>query len=287
MSGSQAIDAPRGSTFKPYPEDLFIITDPKHPRYDRRVELPLDEGLFASVHSTGVIEPVVAWKDGDRIEVLDGRQRVRAAIKSNQLRRKSGTELLRVEVVLRKVSDDAIAVAIKNQANIRVPDSILSKAESVQHDMEVLGKSESQAAHERGVGVATVKQWLKLLDCTKKVKAAVDEGRITLTLAVTQIAKLKRDEQDAALAKLVEHRGTAARGEKPKPANKNGKTKTGRPSIQTIKKLAEYKFDDAGLISGEARAVLDYVVGAIDQSVFVARIPALAPAFAARTEATE
>ncbi len=286
MPGQQAVDAPRSSLFQVRPEDLFIITDKKHPRYDKRVELPLDEGLAASVHASGVIEPIIAWKDGDRIEVLDGRQRTRAAVESNKTRKKTGATLLRVPVVLRKIADDAVATSIRNQANIRVPDTILAKAESVKHDMEIHGKSESQAAAERGVGVATVKQWLRLLDCSAKVRAAVDEGRITLTHAVTHLAKLRREDQDAALAELVQHRGGAARGPNKGSSTKaTGKTKTGRPSIQVIKAIARHEYAEP--LDPQLRAFVDYVTGGLDQDALIERVPALAPAFAPRTEAAE
>ena len=73
-------DANRGvATYNRDPNDLRLIEDKDHPRYDPRVELDLDQGLVESINVHGVIEPVVAFKDGPHVEVLDGRQRVRAA----------------------------------------------------------------------------------------------------------------------------------------------------------------------------------------------------------------
>jgi len=162
---SRERDKNRGASLRNLePEEFIIIMDKKHPRYDPKVEKPVDDGLVESINALGVIEPVVCRRDGQKYEVMDGRSRVRATLAVNERRRKSGAPLLMVPYILRSAVDDAAAVSIRNHANIRVQQTPMEQARSVQHDMEVLGKSLDQAATERGKNIATVKQWLRVLD---------------------------------------------------------------------------------------------------------------------------
>jgi ParB family chromosome partitioning protein len=55
---------------------LYVITDPSHPRYDARIEMPLDSTFLASVKEEGVLQPIAIRPDG---EIVAGKQRWRAA----------------------------------------------------------------------------------------------------------------------------------------------------------------------------------------------------------------
>lgn len=62
--GKNAFDASILTAFWFYPEDIVLITDPEHPLYDKRVLLPINEPMVASImlDGQGVIEPVVVTK---------------------------------------------------------------------------------------------------------------------------------------------------------------------------------------------------------------------------------
>src|SRR6185295_18198195 len=83
----QGSTAPKSNFFMEDPADLFIITDPSNPRFDERAVMPLSQTLINSIEVSGVIKPVICCKNGGRAEVLDGRQRVRAARQINETRR--------------------------------------------------------------------------------------------------------------------------------------------------------------------------------------------------------
>ena len=71
------------------PNTLTIVSDKKHPLYDERATMPVDERLVESIMKSGVLEPVIVRRNGEDekgrpiVEVVDGRQRVRAAIIAN------------------------------------------------------------------------------------------------------------------------------------------------------------------------------------------------------------
>jgi ParB family chromosome partitioning protein len=70
----------RGDTLSFRPEDLKVITDPKHVLYDARVERPVDEAMVLSIMSLGIIEPLVIARNGEEVFVVDGRQRRRSVL---------------------------------------------------------------------------------------------------------------------------------------------------------------------------------------------------------------
>jgi len=273
-----AVDAPRETVFRMYPEDLTVIMDKKHPRYDPRVELPLNEGLVVSINAQGVLEPLIAFKNGTSVEVVDGRQRHRASVEANKRRKVAGAERIRVPVILRKVADDGVAASLRNAANIHIADGLLARAKSVQHDIEVLGKSVDQCAEDRGVEAATVRQWLKLMDCTPAVQKAVDEGRIGFKAAVGKLAKLPREEQDAALKEALDASPKERAAREAGDGSGAPALKSGRPSLAIVRKLVRHDFRDADPFSVRERALLGWVNGDISTDDLVERIPALAPA---------
>jgi len=70
------------------PEKLVVIgldteDEPEHPLYDARVTLPIDQAMVADVAKFGVVQPIRARRNGDKLEVVVGRQRVRLAREAN------------------------------------------------------------------------------------------------------------------------------------------------------------------------------------------------------------
>lgn len=154
-----AFDASRISAFGFDPLDLVLIEDPRHPLYDARIKLPLKPEFVANIKALGVIEPVIVRKIDGAPVVIDGRQRVRAALEANRQRRAEGLPPMKVPAVERKGSaGDAYAVTISTNEH-RQEDPLRAKIEKAQRSHQ-LGNSEEDIAGQFGVSVATVKRWL-------------------------------------------------------------------------------------------------------------------------------
>lgn len=201
-----ALDAKRGNLFLVPPEDLTIIgldtaDGPEHPLYDERVLLPLDEPLVRNIMCHGVIEPVIIRKNGDDVvEVIDGRQRVRAARAACKRLEAEGKEPVLVPVV-RRVGRDAEHYGVMISANeIRRDDTPLAKARKAGRYL-AMGRTEEDAAEQFGVDIVTIKGWLRLLDLAPEVQEAVDLNKLS-ALAAKQFAGLPRAEQVAMLATM-------------------------------------------------------------------------------------
>jgi DNA-binding transcriptional regulator YiaG len=159
MASKTAFDASRISAFGFDPEDLVLIEDPKHPLYDARIKLPLKSEFVANIKALGVIEPVIVRKIDGVPVVIDGRQRVRAALEANRQRKAEGLEPMKVPAVERKGSaGDAYAVTISTNEH-RQEDELRAKIEKAQRSHQ-LGNSEEDIATQFGVSVSTVKRWL-------------------------------------------------------------------------------------------------------------------------------
>jgi len=159
MASKTAFDASRISAFGLDPEDLVLIEDPKHPLYDARIKLPLKPEFVANIKALGVIVPVVVRKIDGAPVVIDGRQRVRAALEANRQRKTEGLPPMKVPAVERKGSaGDAYAVTISTNEH-RQEDALRAKIEKAQRSHQ-LGNSEEDIATQFGVSVATVKRWL-------------------------------------------------------------------------------------------------------------------------------
>lgn len=207
MSKTALEGASRGATlFRVPPESLILIEDPKHPRYDRRVEKPLTDAFIRSLMTFGVRKPIEARKDGkdanglDRLEVADGRRRARGAIEANRRLLASGQEPLLVQVLLVK-GDDAdmdLAMVLGNEG--RLEDDLLTKAEKAQRLIDRVG--EEKAALAFSVEVETMKGWLSLLDLSDDIKAKVRVGEISST-AARHLVDIPREEQATFVESIV------------------------------------------------------------------------------------
>lgn len=173
------------------PNSLVLVEDEKHALYDPRIKMPLDESLVESIRALGVIEPVVVVPDGERMLVVAGRQRVRAA------------RIAKVDVpcVVRKGDDQALAETMISENEIRRNDPPSLRAKRMQH-LHNHGCSTERIARAFGCSAKAVRDTLQLLDCDARVRDAVDAGKLSVKNAARLAAK-PRDEQRAVLAEMV------------------------------------------------------------------------------------
>lgn len=270
-------DADRGAgTITLGTDDVIIIEDPAHRRYDRRIDKPLTEQYLASL-AKKQLEPGIVFKNEDgKCEIANGRRRLRGLRILNE-RRQKGEPLRRFWAVYLKIlpneNMDEIVNAVRMEANLHEGDSISEKARAAHDHMTRFGWSAERAGILIGVGPKTVEKMVGVLECAAPVLAALDAGRIGLGAAL-ELADLPKAEQIAKLTAIQEGTAKPERVSKPK---KGGATKTGRPSAGTVKKI-EAIAKDAALNVGE-KTLIRWFAGDLSTDKMLAEFPAFASAF--------
>lgn len=272
MANARASDkAKRGDIYSFDPADLVIIgldtNDGKdHPLFDERIRLAVDDAMVRNIMANGVIEPVVGRKNGDRVEVVAGRQRVRCAREANARLHTEGLATMLVPVVVRRGDDASMAGIAVSENEIRREDSFKVKAEKARR-MIAYGYDEDRIAVTFGVNRATVKTWLAWDDLSSDVKRAVDSGQIAPSAAV-KLAALPREDQGKAVEKVIADNGgkATARTVQDATRQKSGKQVSNAPGKRTITKLANHK-DASGRLGADFVRALRWVLGEVDDPI--------------------
>lgn len=269
----QALEGKRINAYAMDPSELVIIgldtNDGKeHPLYDLRAKQPLKDSFVKNIRKNGVRVAVLVRKNGDKTEVVAGRQRVKAARLVNEELKAEGCEPIFVTVMLVRGGDDTAMGIMISENEQRTDDEIFSKLDKLERYL-ALGRTEEDASIQFGVGVQTIKNWLLLLEAGPEVKKAVKNGQLSST-AGCKIAALSREAQAAAVEEMLKDgpvKGStekAARLVKVKKANDNsdGDEKVIHPpGKRLLKKVVEAEF--AGL-SDEQTLILRWVLGDVD-----------------------
>jgi ParB family chromosome partitioning protein len=205
MAGKHAVEVPRRDIFLVEPEDLVIIEDSKHILYDPRINLPLNEELVASINLVGVTTPILARKDGDDLQVVAGRQRVRASREVNKRRKEKveGYTGEPVRVPVRTVrTDEKTLVNMMFAADIHISDPPLMRAKKISAALNERGMSNAEVALAMGVTTTTISNSLALFDCSPRVQKAVENGLVVETIA-RKMKDLAREKQDELLEQML------------------------------------------------------------------------------------
>jgi len=250
------------------PQDITLVTDKKHALYDPRVHLPVDEATVRNMMVNGVLEPILVRKNGEKdgkaiVECIAGRQRVKAALEANRRLVAEGKEPIRVPATVRRGDEATLFGILISENEIRHGETPMSRAEKVARYMN-MGRSEEDASIAFGVGPQTIRNLLALMDCAPAVQKAVEAGQLTATMAALDFAKIPREDQEAALERLLaagpvkgeeaQERIRAIREKKPVSNTRIRK----RPVLKAaVKALAKLDRKDAEV----ACAVLKWVLG--------------------------
>ncbi len=242
------------------PEDLVLVTDKESLFYDPRVELPVDDGLVQNIlfNNQGVLQPIIITKDGDNPVVLAGRQRVKAALRANELLKEQGAELLKVPCLNKKAAEaDLYGMSISENEN-RKDDSIVAKAKKVARYYN-FGGNRKGAAKIFGVTEQAIKTWEKMLDLATPVIKAIEHGLISAS-AAAKLASLPRAEQAEKIKELIaaENKPTTKSVGRSTPRSKSQKPKT------RAYKVIEQALDSNNDLPEDARTVLEWVLCKID-----------------------
>lgn len=243
------------------PDDLVIVggdtPDKKSPLYDERVNLPVNESLVKNIMVYGVLEPVLVRKNAhDDFEVVDGRQRVRAAREANRRLREAGrdAEVIRVPIIIKKAEGSQLAGMMVSANEIRQDDTPLAKARKASH-LIGLGRTEDEAATIFGVTPQTIGNWLRLLNLTPELLSQVEQGNVSASEA-SKVAKAPEAVQRKIAAKVE-----AAPTQKGRP--------TGATSLVPSKKRIRTMIETSEVKSNRAAvAALNWVLGLLDDEGF-------------------
>ena len=222
------------------PNDLELVVDPSHPLYDRRVHQEPNPKTVLNYRAIGVREPVLFYKDPETGKnlVIDGRGRVINARELNRQLVAAGEPPITIPAIPQKVINDGgkSFTAVMVSANeIRHEDSPINRAEKMARMLDV-GHTEETVAIHFGVEVPTVRQQLKLLDCTAAVRDALEADQITVSNAL-KLAKLP-PEQQREKVKAVIAAADGKEGHERSRAQKAALTGDAAPRMRSRKQIA-------------------------------------------------
>lgn len=217
----------------PEKEHLTIVgldTDdgPEHPLYDERIKMPIDPQFVELMLLQGFTSVVKARKNGDKLEVVYGRRRVRHAREANKLLVAKGEEPIRCEVRIVKDQDANLMGLMIAENSYHESDGPLIQAEKLARFL-ARGRTEKEAAIVFKCTLQTIKNLQKLLDLDPVVRRAVERGAVSAS-AAGELSAMSRDDQKLELDKLIESGGgktvTTKAAKSVAKAKKNGAEET-------------------------------------------------------------
>jgi ParB family transcriptional regulator, chromosome partitioning protein len=274
----QALLGKRMNAFRMNPDDLVVIgidTDHKsrseHPLWDKRIELPINEGLVKGLMRYGNIHPVTVRKNGSIPEIVDGRQRVRCAREANKRLVEAGKEPLLVKVIAQRGEDLTMFGIMVSANEIRQANSPMTKARLLE-TMLAMGASDAESAIAFGVTTTAIRQWKSLLDLAPEIATAVDTGQLSAS-AAAEFAPLEREEQikqfdeakekAAAMGGKITTQNTRQRRQRAtKDPAATPFTAPRKPVVRQVIELASA--DDKIGLSDDALGVLKWTQGLVD-----------------------
>lgn len=241
------------------PNDLELVVDPSHPLYDRRVHQEPNPKTVLNYRAIGVRKPVLFYKDPETGKnlVIDGRTRVINARELNRQLIAAGEPPITIPAIPQKVINDggkSFSAVMVSTNEIRKEDSPINRAEKMARMLDV-GHTEETVATMFGVEVPTVRQQLKLLDCTAAVRDALEADQITVSNAL-KLAKLTPDQQRQKVQAVIAA-ADGKEGHAKSRAQKAVLTGDAAPRMRTRKQIAA----ELEKATGERADVLRWVLG--------------------------
>lgn len=195
-AGPVGAEPTRSSQAAPNADEVLQVPVGKlevSPFQPRRVMEPAELAeLSESIRSSGILQPILARRRGDRFEIVAGERRWRAA----QL-----AGLAEVPVLVRTLSDQDAAVASLVENVQREDLNAMEKAQGFKALMEHLSTTQEGVAKKVGFERSTVANFLRLLDLPAPVQDHVSRGTISMGHARALLALGDGE----LMAKLAEH----------------------------------------------------------------------------------
>lgn len=185
------------------PHALTIVgvdTDdgPEHPLWQPGLTSDADEELAESLGLHGQMQPIVIRKNGPRIEVVAGRERVKACRLWNDANTGSKI-LLQWRLAPRGIDDDQLIrlVIVENEHRRAKP--LLWKAKMAARLVDQRNRPVAEVAALFQVSSETIREWLRTLaSASPKLVEAAENGEVSAA-DVRKIADMTHADQDVAL----------------------------------------------------------------------------------------
>jgi ParB family chromosome partitioning protein len=161
--------APAGPAGAPFQVDIDLIDPSPYQPRTRFAEAALEE-LAQSIRNSGIIQPLVLRRVGQRYQLIAGERRWRAAQRA---------ELMRVPAVIREVGDEQ-ALELTLVENIQREDlNPIEQARAFQRLMDDFHLTQDEVASRTGKDRATVANSVRLLSLDETFLEWIEEGRMT------------------------------------------------------------------------------------------------------------
>lgn len=181
--------------------DLALL-EPNRRQPRRRFDDTALEELAQSIRESGILQPVLVTRDGDRYRILAGERRARAA-------RLAGLEKIPVLVREGLVDRDHLLLALVE--NVQRRDlSPLEEAEAFHNLKEEFGMTQDEIADRVGKDRTTVANAMRLLRLPPSIKVLVDDGGLSAGHARALLPLPSAADQED-LAKEIVRRGLSVR----------------------------------------------------------------------------
>ena len=247
------------------PDDVVLVEDKQSVLYDERVDNDCKESLVRNMMYApdgevpqGVLKVLLGRRNPEtgKVEIIDGRQRTKAAREANKRLKKQGIGPIRLPVHIKRSNDSRLMAALISANEHGTDDSPSAKARKVQRYIEQ-GHDEKEAAILLGVSESTIKNLLRLLDAPAIVRNAADTGKITTSDAY----RLSREEPTEAkklLGKLLEH-APRTPGKKRSPNAKKAREVMGKPEPKGGAAITTSTKDVKKIEDGVAEAIAVWI----------------------------
>ncbi len=272
-------------------EDPFDSEDQpvrEHPLYDERIELPLPKAFVKNVKVNGVKKAINTRVVDGHVCCVDGRQRLRAIRKANELLEAEGLEPMMIPVKPELGgADEEAALNVITANSFSQADSPFRQAQKAQRLLN-RGVEKAVIANSMGVSTATLKNYLKLLDAPDDLTKHIDTIGM---MAVLHLSDVEDEDERAGLCeelvndvKETQSRyGIGAKAKKKASkakSNSKAKGKSAAPKVglskSDIKKMmATEAFADLSL---DVRKTFAVIIGEVEPDA--SRIKGLKKVFA-------
>jgi ParB family chromosome partitioning protein len=181
--------------------------------------------LARSIERSGILQPILVAREGDRYRIIAGERRVRAA-------RVAG--LQEVPVVVREGIADQDHLLLALVENVQRSDlTALEEAEAYRHLKDDFGMTQEEVAERVGKDRATVANTMRLLKLPASIRQALEEGLLSAGHARALLALSSAADQEK-LAKEIIRGGLPVRAAEARVAAlQKGPAKKARRAHQT------------------------------------------------------
>ena len=157
--------------------------------------------LAASIRASGIVQPILVRRHGERYQIVAGERRWRAA---------EAAGLASVPVSVREVPDEQLLELGLVENVQRQELSPLEEAQAFQRLSGELGLSQEEIARRVGRDRTTVANTLRLLKLPRELRELLSQGRLDAGHA-RALLSLERVEDQLQLARAVARRGMSVR----------------------------------------------------------------------------